>query len=265
MIISISNNKGGILKTTTTTNLAGVLASYGKRVLVIDADNQGNVSLSFGVNPDNYRTNLYDVLTSSLPAEDAIYNVHKNIDIIPGNDDLKEIELQEGKTKNRIELMSLMKNNLGHLKDEYDFILIDTPPNLSAMTGNAFVFSDYVLIPHQPELYSMRSLGKVIDTVFECKEYMNDKLEILGVLITLQDGRTKIHNAIVQETNKTIAEYDLYTFETVIPKTIDFQNSIAYRRVPLTLSKRSSDYKHLYFDLWKEIEERIEKKERVTN
>ncbi|MDF2010232.1 ParA family protein [Priestia megaterium] len=265
MIISISNNKGGVLKTTTTTNLAGVLASYGNKVLIVDADSQSNVPLCFGANPDDYRINLYDILTSNVPVEEAIYKVHKNIDIIPSNDSLKDIQVDEAKTKTRPELVSLFKNKIYHLKERYDYILIDTPPNLDSLTGNAFVISDYVVIPHQPELFSMRSLGKVIDNILECKEYMNPKLEIIGVLITLIDGRTKVHNEFIQETNKDLDGYDLTIFDTFVPKTIEFENSFAYKRVPLTLSKRSSEYKHVYYDVWKEIEERIDKKVKVGN
>lgn len=259
MIICVNNNKGGSLKTTTATNLAGVLATKKKKVLIVDADNQSNVSLSFGKNPDTFRTSLYDVLTTNLPAEDAIISVHKYIDILPSNDDLVSFDFDViGNIKLYPEPFLLMKKSLQHLRNYYDYIIIDTQPSLSLMVGNAFAFADYVLIPFAPEYYSMRSLVKVINTIREFKAEYNQKLEIIGVLRTLVNTQTNLHMDIIEQTRKYAVENDVYVFETVIPRTIQFANSVAYNRVPATLlSEKKRDKANLYFAVWEEIEQRI--------
>lgn len=260
-VICVNNNKGGSLKTTTTTNLAGVLAQQKKKVLLIDADNQSNVSLSFGENPDTYRTSLYDVLVSNLPPEDAIVNVHKYIDILPSNDELVSFDFEViGNPDQFIDPFFLMRDTCSHLREAYDYILIDTPPSLSLMVGNAFAFADSVLIPYAPEFYSMRSLIKVVNTIKEFKKEFNPTLEVLGVLRTLVNMNTNLHTDIIQETNKYAAENSLFVFETVIPRTVQFANSVAYDKLPATLLKQNKrDKAQLFFDVWNEIETKLRK------
>lgn len=259
MIICVNNNKGGVLKTTSVTNIAGVLASKKKKVLIVDADNQSNVALSFGMNPDNFRTSIYDVLVHGLPPEDAIVQVHKYIDVLPSNRELISFEFDIiGNIENYPEPFYLMKNSLKHLQDEYDFILIDTPPSLSLMNGNVFTFSDKVLIPFAPELFSMRSLLEVVDTIKEFKEEYNQNLEILGVLRTLVNIQTNLHTDVIQETQKYTFENNIHVFDTIIPKTIQFANAVSYNRKPATLLKKK-DKALLYFDLWDEIEKQFER------
>jgi chromosome partitioning protein len=264
-VICINNNKGGVLKSTTTTNLAGVLATQGYKVLVVDVDYQSNVALSFGLNPDMFRTSIYDVLLNKIPAEEAIIKVHKNIDILPSNRDLISFEFRVIGDNNKYpEPFYLMVDNLSHLREQYDYILIDTPPSLGVMNGNVFTFSDHVLIPFAPELISMRSLKEVIYTITELKELHNPELEILGVLRTLVNGVTNLHQDIIQETNKYSYETGIKVFETIIPVTIQFSNSISYHKVPATLlpeKKRKSasfDKSELYYELWYEMAEQLE-------
>lgn len=261
MIICVNNNKGGVLKTTTVTNLAGVLATQKKKVLIVDADNQSNVLLSFGHNPDDVRTSLYDVLVHGLPPEDAIMSVHKYIDVLPSNRDLISFEFDIlGNIGEYPEPFHIMKNALLHLIAIYDYILIDTPPSLSLMNGNVFTFADKVLIPFAPEFFSMRSLIEVVDTIKDFKEQHNHKLEILGVVATRVNSVTNIHADIMQETRKYSYENNLHVFETMIPNVIEFENAVSYFMKPATLLKKSKrDKANLYFDLWKEIEYQLER------
>lgn len=258
MIICINNNKGGVLKTTTVTNLAGVLASKKNKVLIVDADNQSNVSLSFGINPDNLRTSIYDVLVHDLPAEDAIIQVHKDIDVLPSNRELISFEFDViGNIKEYPEPFYIMKESLQHLTSVYDYILIDTPPSLSVMNGNVFTFSEKVIIPFAPELYSMRSLIDVVITINDFKKEHNPSLNILGVLPTLVNTQTNLHMDIIQETKKYAFENNVPVFDTVIPRTVQFANAVSYNKVPATLMKKK-DKAELYFDLWDEIENTFE-------
>jgi chromosome partitioning protein len=264
-VICINNNKGGVLKSTTTTNLAGVLATKGYKVLVVDADNQANVALTFGFNPDNFKVTLANVLLHGLPAEEAIVNAHKNIDIIPSNRDLLTFEFDViGNSKKYPEPFYLMVDNLSHLREQYDYILIDTPPSLGVMNGNVFTFSDQIIIPFAPELFSMRSLKEVVYVINEFKSTHNPELEILGVLRTLVNGITNLHSDIIQETNRYAVETGINVFETIIPITIQFSNSISYHKVPATLlpeKKRRSesfDKAELYYNLWEEMRLQLE-------
>lgn len=261
-VICINNNKGGVLKTTTTTNLAGVLANQGKKVLIIDADNQSNVSLAFGLMPEDFRLSIYDVLTGGVPAEECIVQIkdHKNIFILPSNRELVSFEFKVIGDRDKFpEPFYLMVDTLDHLKEQYDYILIDTPPSLGVMNGNVFTYSDYVIIPFAPELYSMRSLVEVIRTIREFKDVHNPNLEILGVLRTLVDTRTTAHADVIQETNKYANQNDVHIFDTVITKSIQFTNSVLYNQVPATLlPEKKRDKAGLYYELWNEIEGYLE-------
>lgn len=261
MIICVNNNKGGTLKTTTVTNLAGVLAAKKYKVLVIDADNQSNVAVTFGKNPDEYRTSLYDVLTSSLPAEDAIIKVNRYIDIIPSNDDLISFDFDVIGSPVIDEPFMIMKNKMNHLREYYDYILIDTPPSLGLTAGNVFAFSDRVLIPFTPETYSARSLIKVIDTIRDFKEGYNPELEVLGVLRTMVNMNTNLHIKIIEDVRKYAFENNITVFDTIIPRTVQFAKSVEFEEVPATMAKKKKQYdkSELFFELWNEIEQKLEK------
>lgn len=261
MIIAVNNNKGGVLKTTVVTNLAGVLAYYKKKVLIIDADNQSNVALSFGENPDEFRTSLYDVLIGGVPPEDAIQKVHKYIDILPSNTDLVSFEFDViGNPKKYPEPFTIMKNALEHLKEQYDYIFIDTPPSLSLMNGNVFSFADKVLIPFEPEKYSMRSLIAVVNTIKDFKEDINPDIEIIGIMGTKVVYNANLHSDILQQTRKFGFENNLPVFETLISRTVEYATSVGYDLLPVTLAKRPYHEKAMPFhQIWKEIENQLQK------
>ncbi|MFR7272481.1 ParA family protein [Streptococcus pneumoniae] len=265
-VICINNNKGGVLKTTTTTNLAGVLSSQGNSVLIVDADNQGNSTTTFGVDKNSLRTTIYDVLVDSVPAEDAIISVHNTIDLLPANRELVSFEFDViGNIQKFPEPFTLMTKALRHLKKRYDYILIDTPPSLGLMNGNVFTFSDHVLIPYAPELFSMESLVEVVHVIRDFKQAYNPELSILGILPTLVNLNTNLHTGVLQETNRYAFENDLHVFDTVIPNTIQFSNAVSTYEKPATVvyellsrSKRVQfDKAGLYFRLYAEIQERL--------
>ncbi|MDF2788592.1 MAG: parA [Neobacillus sp.] len=254
-IIAVSTNKGGVLKTSITTNLAGALCEKNK-VLIIDADNQGNVLISFGINPDTIELTLYDVLVDGLDPQKAIINVHPNIDVLPSNDDMSFLEFDVLSNREQFpEPFKLLSRAMKGLEDKYDYILIDSPPNLGLVQGNVLSYAESVLIPFQPENYSMRSLVKILNAIKNFKEKYNAKLEIKGVVATLVDSRTTLHAEVLQQCRKFCFENGIRMFETVIPRSVRFAASIAYERKPATLTDKKNPLVSAYFDLLEEVEE----------
>jgi chromosome partitioning protein len=254
-IICVSNNKGGILKTTTVVNLAGVLSLEGKKVLIIDADSQSNVLLSFDLNPDEFDVGLFEVLTGKVKATDAIYNVYENIDVLPSTDGMMGFEFAViGNIEEYPKPFRIMREALEGLKELYDVILIDTPPSLGLTVGNVYNYADKVLIPYLPEKYSKRSLMKVVENIRAFAHKENPKLQIIGIFATMVKANTNLHRRVIKET-KEYAEYaGIKFFETDIPSSIRYANSIDEMNVPTTLDPTTSKGIH-YEMLWKEIKE----------
>lgn len=254
-IISVSTNKGGVLKTSITTSLAGLLAKKGKKVLIIDTDNQGNVSISFGKNPDEFSETIYNVLIEGTDPNGVITNVYENIDILPSNDDISFFEFdvisQPDKFNNPL---NLLKEAISKIEKPYDVILIDTPPNLGLIVGNVLNASDEVIIPFQPEVYSMRSLQKILFQIDSFKEQHNPALKVAGVVGTLVDNRTVLHSQVLQECRKFCFENGIKMFETVIPRSVRAANAIAYENLPVTLVEgKTNNLVNSYYDLYEEV------------
>lgn len=253
--ILISSNKGGVLKTSLTVSLGGVLSQKGKKVLIIDSDNQGNAAVSFGLNPDQFELTLYDVLVEGLNPKDAIINVYENIDLLPSNDDMSFLEFDvlsnTNKYPNPFYLLKKAFSNFDLSK--YDYVLLDSPPNIGLATGNCLVFADEVLVPFQPEAYSMRSLVKIIQAVNNFKVEHNDNLKILGVVGTLVDTRTNLHSQILQECRRYCLENNIQMFDTTINKSVRFASSIAYEKLPATLTDKNHPLVKSYYELYEEV------------
>lgn len=257
-IWAVSTNKGGVLKTSITTNLSGLLSKEGK-VLIIDTDNQGNSSLSFGQNPDNFEHTLYDVLINDLPAKNAIYSLHNNIDILPSNDEMTffDFDVLQNRDKYSNPFM-LLKDAVNDLRNDYDFILVDTPPNIGLVTGNVLTLVDEVIIPFQPETYSQRSFIKILEAIESFKKNHNPNLSILGVICTLVDSRTSLHSEMITMLRRLCIEREIKCFDTVIPRSVRFANSVAYEGLPATLTGAKQPLVAAYNDLLDEIKESME-------
>lgn len=256
-VIAISTNKGGVLKTSITVNLAGVLANKKKRVLIVDTDNQGNCLLSFGRNPDAEHGTIYNVLVDGMKPSDAIQTVYKNIDVLPANDDMTFFELDVlSNPKKFPQPFQLMRKQLAQIRKAYDYILIDTPPNLGLTQANVLSFADSVIIPFQPEQYSMRSLVKIVKAIGDFKDKQNPALTISGVVATLVDSRTVLHSQILQECRKYCAANQIHFFDTVIPRTVRYAANIAYERLPTTLADAKHQAATAYNELYKEVSKR---------
>lgn len=252
-IWAVSTNKGGVLKTSITTNLAGAL-SKDSRVLIIDTDNQGNAALTFGKNPDSLKSTLYDVLVDGMDPKKAIINVYKNIDMLPSNDDMAFFEFDVLSKRDQYpQPFCLLKNAIKTIQNNYDYILVDTPPNMGLVSGMVLSCANGVLIPFQPESYSMRSLVKILKAMNDFKEKHNPDLSVLGVVGTLVDQRTILHGQVMEECRKFCYEKKIRMFDTVIPKSVRFASSVAYDRLPATLTEANNPVVGNYFDLLKEV------------
>lgn len=252
-IWAVSTNKGGVLKTSITTNLAGALSKNGK-VLIVDTDNQGNAALTFGQNPDALKTTLYDVLVEGADPRMAIFNVHTNIDMIGSNDDMTFYEFDVLTNRDKYpQPFTLLKKALEKVQEDYDYVLVDTPPNLGLVTGMVLSYATGILIPFQPESYSMRSLVKILKAMDDFKKKHNLDLSVLGVVPTLVDQRTVLHSQVLQECRKFCNDKGIRMFDTVIPRSVRFASSVAYERLPATLTEGNNPLVANYFELLEEV------------
>ncbi|MGQ8866428.1 ParA family protein [Bacillus sp. NA_145.1] len=253
-IIAVSTNKGGVLKTTSVTNLAGVYAREGKKVLIVDTDNQGSAIMSFGKNPRKCKVTIYDILIHGDMAEKGIINVHKNIDMIPGNHDMSKFDFKVlPNLKMYPNMFGLLTVAMRDIVDLYDVILIDTPPTLGLVQGNVLAFANKVLVPYQPEPYSIESLQNILEMIKEFQERKNPGLEIVGVFATLVDGRTNIHKTFIDKAKKYCKKNNVKFLETAIPQSVRFANAVAYEGKPAVIHEPYHTVSRSYFKLVKEI------------
>lgn len=221
-IISVANQKGGVGKTTTSVNLSTILAKRGKKVLMIDADPQGNASSGVGLDKE-VDLSVYDVLISDTEMQETVNKTNiKNLDICPSNINLAGAE---------VELVSVMsreyrlKEKLDEIKNNYDYIIIDCPPSLGLITLNAFTASDSVLIPVQCEYYALEGLGQLINTINLVKKHLNKNIEIEGALLTMYDVRTNLSNQVVKEVKKYFNDK---VYKNVIPRNVKLSEAPSY-------------------------------------
>ena len=245
-IISVANQKGGVGKTTTTVNLCTILAKKGKKVLLIDADPQGNATSGLGVEKD-VELSIYDVLVGETSIEEAcIHTSIKNLDVCPSNISLAGAE---------VELVSMMsreqrlKEKLDLSKGKYDYILIDCPPSLGLITLNAFTASNSVLIPVQCEYFALEGLGQLLNTVNLVKKHLNKEIEIEGALLTMYDIRTNLSNQVVKEVKKYFGDK---VYKTVIPRNVRLSEAPSYG-LPITIYDPRSKGAKSYIKFAKEF------------
>ena len=222
-VISVSNQKGGVGKTTTSLSLAASLGVLEKKVLLIDADPQGNATSGIGINSDDFNKSSYDVLLNQCEINDSIIKTKSpNLDIIPANIDLVAVEIELVDTNKREHMLNKMINKI---KKDYDFIIIDCPPSLGLITMNALTASNSVIIPIQCEYYALEGLGKLLNTIKGIQKVHNDKLEIEGILLTMFDSRLRLSNQLKDDVKKHFGDM---VFSTIIPRNVSLGEAPSY-------------------------------------
>lgn len=233
-IISITNQKGGVGKTTTSVNLSAALGAQGMRVLLVDVDPQGNSTGGLGINKRQVAQSSYDLLTSNVPAQDIILHTNfENLHVLPANIQLAgaEIELVE---MDRRELR--LKTALLPVSDLYDYIFIDCPPSLGIITLNALCASNTILVPIQCEYYALEGLSQLMLTVKSVKKLYNEHLELEGVLLTMYDGRLNLTQQVVEEVKKYFPKK---VFSTVIPRAVRLSEAPSFGEPILYFDRNS--------------------------
>ena len=226
-VISVANQKGGVGKTTTTINLSTILAKKGKKVMLIDADPQGNATSGVGAEKD-VDLSFYDILTNDTEIIDTLQKTAiKNLEVCPSNINLAGAEV---KLVSMMSREQRLKEKLDIIKERYDFVLIDCPPSLGLITLNAFTASDSVLIPVQCEYYALEGLGQLLNTINLVKKHLNKNIQIEGALLTMYDIRTNLSNQVVKEVKKYFEDK---VYKTVIPRNVRLSEAPSYG-LPIT-------------------------------
>ncbi|TXB65953.1 ParA family protein [Vicingus serpentipes] len=212
-IIAISNQKGGVGKTTTAINLAAGLGVLEYKVLLVDADPQANSTSGVGFDPRNIKNSIYECLINEIEPKDAILHTDSpNLDILPAHIDLVGAEIELINLPNR---EKMMRASLALIKDDYDFIIIDCSPSLGLITINSLTAADSVIIPIQCEYFALEGLGKLLNTIKIVQSRLNPDLDIEGLLLTMYDIRLRLSNQVVEEVK---THFQQMMFDTIIQR-----------------------------------------------
>jgi chromosome partitioning protein len=249
-VIAVTNQKGGVGKTTTTVNLAYCLAKAGKKVLLVDFDPQGNATSGLGVDKTKLEKTILDVIQQEATLADVVLktSAHKNLSLAPATPQLANAEVELAKAEHRFTRLKTALQG-----QEYDIVLIDSPPSLSLLTVNGLIAANHVLLPVQAEFYAMEGLGQLLETMQLVRKGMNPTLELLGVLVTMIDTRTTLSNQVHAEIKK---HFPGKVFDTTIPRNVRIAEAPSHG-VPVGVYDRWSKGARAYKALGKEVIGRV--------
>lgn len=222
-IISIFNQKGGVGKTTTSINLSAGLGKLGRKVLLVDLDPQGNSTSGLGVDKNNVKGIIYDILANDLSIEEGIHQTSaEHVSLIPSNNQLAGLEIEFARTGN---WETSLKDELSKIRDNYDYIFIDCPPSLGILSVAGLVASDSVIIPVQCEYYALEGVSQLFETIELVKRGYNPGLEIEGVVLSMFDGRTNLSIQVVEEVK---AYFKGKVYVNIIPRNVRLAEAPSY-------------------------------------
>ena len=264
-IIAIVNQKGGVGKTTTSINLSASLGMLGKKVLMVDLDPQGNATTGVGIDKRGIVGSIYEVLTMKSSVEDAIVKTKStNLSIIPAylnlagvEMELIELERKYRENNQKFNRVLRLKEELGKVKDKFDYILIDCPPSLGILTTNALAAADSVLIPVQCEYYALEGIMQLINTVMLAQRKVNPNLDIEGVLLTMLSVNTNLGLEVISSIKEFFKER---VYDTIIPRLIKLAEAPSHGKTILDYDPRGKGTK-AYLNLAKEVIDRNGTKE----
>lgn len=249
-IIAVANQKGGVGKTTTAINLSASLAEFGKKVLVIDLDPQGNTTSGLGLDRNELEYTVYNLILGECDVEDSLNEeIIQNLSIIPSSVDLAAAEIE---LIGVIEREYILKKAIDTIRDNYEYVIIDCPPSLSMLTINAMTTADTVLVPIQCEYYALEGLTQLIHTINLVKERLNPYLELEGVVFTMYDARTNLSLQVVENVKNNLKQN---IYKTIIPRNIRLAESPSHG-LPINLYDPKSTGAESYRLLAEEVMKR---------
>ena len=250
IVISVTNQKGGVGKTTSAVNIAYYLAKMGRKTLLVDFDPQGNASSGLGIDKQALQGSMTDVIleTKTLP-EIIIPTDHKNLFLAPATSHLANTEVELAQANRRF---TRLRNAIENTPN-YDFVIIDSPPSLSLLTVNGLIAARYVLLPVQAEFYALEGLGQLLETMKLIRKNMNPTLDLIGVLPTMVDGRTTLSGQVHEEIKK---HFPGKVFKTVIPRNIRLAEAPSHG-LPVGVYDKFSKGARAYKSVTKEVIERV--------
>ena len=246
-VIAVSNQKGGVGKTTTSVNLSASLAALEKKVLLIDFDPQANTSSSIGIDVTVNTKTIYDLLENNCEINECIYNTKLSfLDVIPAHIDLVGIEIEFINSSDR---EYLLRNVIDKVKEKYDFIIIDCPPSLGLLTINALSAANSIIVPIQCEYLALEGLGKLLNTIKSIQKLHNSNLSIEGLLLTMYDTRLNLSNQVKKEVK---LHFNEMVFKTVIHRNVKLGEATSFGKsiIDYDVSSKGADN---YLNLAKEL------------